>query len=84
MESPVPSQNAPCPKCGSTDAKKVSYTWWGGFLGPKMFNHVKCNSCGTTYNSKTGKSNTPAIIIYNVAVLFVCLVLYLIVQFGMQ
>ena len=84
MESPVPVQYAPCPKCGSTNARKVPYTWWGGFIGPKMFNHVKCTSCGTTYNGKSGKSNTPAIVIYNVVILFVCLVLYLVLQFGMQ
>ena len=57
-------QYAPCPTCGSTDAKKVGYTWWGGALGPAMFTHVKCNSCGTQYNGKTGKSNQTNIIIY--------------------
>jgi transposase-like protein len=69
------TQYAPCPKCGSTDAKKVSYTWWGGALGPAMFTHVKCNSCNTQYNGKTGKSNTNNIIIYSVVatVLAFCL-----------
>ncbi|MFZ1040899.1 MAG: hypothetical protein WAN58_06270 [Anaerolineales bacterium] len=57
-------QNAPCPKCGSTDAKKVSITWWGGALGPRLFNLVKCNSCGTEYNGKTGKPNQQNMIIY--------------------
>jgi uncharacterized Zn finger protein len=57
-------QNVPCPKCGSTDAKKVSFTWWGGALGPRLFNLVKCNSCGTEYNGKTGKSNQQNMIIY--------------------
>ena len=69
---------APCPKCGNTNATKVNYTWWGGFIGPKMFNHVKCNQCKTVYNGKTGKSNVAAIVIYNVALLFVCVVLYII------
>lgn len=60
------SQYAPCPNCGSTNAKKLSYTWWGGALGPAMFTHVRCNNCNTEYNGKTGKSNTNNIIIYSV------------------
>jgi predicted nucleic-acid-binding Zn-ribbon protein len=58
------AQYAPCPKCQSQDAKEITFTWWGGILGPKMFNHVKCSQCGTTYNSKTGNSNQQAIILY--------------------
>jgi len=29
-----------------------------------MFNHVKCQGCGTQYNGKTGKSNQTNIILY--------------------
>lgn len=65
---------APCPKCGSTTGQKVGYTWWGGFLGPLVMNHTKCLSCGTTYNGKTGKSNTVPIVVYNVVILVVVLV----------
>ena len=61
------TQYAPCPQCGSTNAAKVKYTWWGGALGPAMFTHVKCNNCGTQYNGKTGKSNQNSIIIYVLA-----------------
>ena len=57
-------QYAPCPKCGSADANKVSFTWWGGALGPRLFNLVKCNSCGTEYNGRTGKPNQQNMIIY--------------------
>ena len=57
-------QYVPCPKCGSTNVKKVSYTLWGGALGPALFTHVKCQSCGTQYNGKTGQSNQRNIIIY--------------------
>jgi len=57
-------QYAPCPKCGSTDAKKVNYTWWGGALGPSLLKHVKCSNCGTEYNGKTGQSNQNNILIY--------------------
>jgi predicted nucleic-acid-binding Zn-ribbon protein len=54
----------PCPKCASDKAELIGFTWWGGIVGPKMFTHVKCTKCGTTYNGKTGKSNQQAIAIY--------------------
>ena len=57
-------QYAPCPRCGCTFADKVGFTWWGGVLGPRMLNHAKCALCRSTFNSKTGKSNTTAILIY--------------------
>ena len=47
---------APGPNCGQSNAKKVSFTRWGGALDPTMFTHVKCQNCGTQYNGKTGKS----------------------------
>ncbi len=70
----------PCPKCGSTDIKKVGYTWWGGALGPKMLNHVKCNSCGTAFNGKTGASNTLKILLYNLAVIIIVILIYLLLN----
>ena len=76
----APKQYAPCPKCGSTEASKVGYTWWGGALGPAIFHHVKCARCGATYNGKTGKSNVTAIIVYTVVILVVCFVLYALAQ----
>jgi len=57
-------QFAPCPQCGGTSAKRISFTLWGGALGPRLLNHVKCLGCGTTYNGKTGQSNSTAIAIY--------------------
>lgn len=76
-------QYAPCPKCGNSNAQKVTYTWWGGMLGPRMFNIVKCNNCGTSYNGKTGQGSTTAIVIYTVVALVlaivVCVVLWAIV-----
>lgn len=57
-------QYAPCPKCQNADAQQVSFTWWGGVLGPKLFTHVKCQSCNAKYNGKTGKDNTVNILIY--------------------
>jgi hypothetical protein len=57
-------QHAPCPQCTNTESQAIIFTWWGGILGPKLMNHVKCNKCGTTYNGKTGKSNQQAISTY--------------------
>jgi uncharacterized membrane protein YhaH (DUF805 family) len=62
-----------CPKCNSASLEKVKYTWWGGVLGPKLLNSTKCNECGYTFNGKTGKSNTVAIIIYSI-IIFVVIV----------
>lgn len=61
------SSQLPCPQCGSADTQRVKFTWWGGVLGPRLFNHVKCNRCGRKYNGTTGKSNTTAIILYSLA-----------------
>lgn len=61
------TQYAPCPNCGQTNAKKVTFTWWGGALGPALFTHVKCQNCQTEYNGKTGQSNRNNLILYSVA-----------------
>ncbi len=66
---------APCPKCQSSDAQKVSFTWWGGLVGPRLLKHVKCNRCGATFNGKTGQSNTTNIIIYTVVLLAIAIAL---------
>lgn len=55
---------AGCPSCGGTSVNLVTYTWWGGALGPKLLNHVRCAGCKAEYNSKTGRSNGAAIGIY--------------------
>ena len=60
------SQYVPCGRCQSTNVERMNFTWWGGLLGPRLLTHVKCNRCGATYNGKTGKSNTTAIIIYTI------------------
>ena len=56
---------ANCPNCGERgDAYRVSWTLWGGFVGPWVLTHVRCNSCDTTYNGKTGKDNTLGIVLW--------------------
>jgi predicted Zn finger-like uncharacterized protein len=57
------SKYKPCPSCGARGAKRVKWTAWGSFYGPRLFNHVRCLECGYGYNGKTGGSNLiPAII----------------------
>jgi hypothetical protein len=58
------SPYAPCPKCDAKRGEAVSFTWWGGLVGPKLMSHVKCGGCGAGYNGKTGRSNDTAIAIY--------------------
>lgn len=67
---------APCPKCNNTNAEQMSFTWWGGILGPKLLTHVKCGDCGETFNGKTGKNNTTNIIIYSVVVFSILLFIF--------
>ena len=62
------NQFAPCPKCGQTNARQLSFTWWGGAVGPKVLTHVKCESCGAKYNGKTGRSNAAGIAVYMLVV----------------
>lgn len=59
---------AACPKCHSSESDQVKFTWWGGLLGPRLLNHVKCPRCGHTYNGKTGHDNTAGVVIYSVSV----------------
>lgn len=58
------SEFEPCPECESENATRVKFTWWGGLIGPRLFTHVKCDDCGTTFNGRTGKSNNVAIALY--------------------
>jgi DNA-directed RNA polymerase subunit RPC12/RpoP len=56
---------ATCPHCGSPGgADRVTFTWWGGLLGPALFNHVRCRRCQNCYNGRTGQPNTTAIAVY--------------------
>lgn len=61
----------PCPHCQGP-SRPVTFSWWGGLLGPKMLAHCKCLRCGKTYNGKTGKSNDTAIAIYLIVSFVIC------------
>ena len=72
---------APCFKCGNSYARKIEFTWWGGLLGPKMLNHVKCLQCGQTFNARTGRSNLLAIVLYQVITLAIIAILFFAFKF---
>lgn len=55
---------APCPQCGDTRAQLLTFTWWGGLIGPKLLTHVKCPACGKKFNGRSGKDNAVGIAIY--------------------
>lgn len=67
-----------CPRCQGVNVHKPTFTWWGGILGPKLFNHAVCNGCGFGFNAKTGKSNTNNIIIYYGVIIGIFVVLSII------
>ncbi|MEZ4302118.1 MAG: hypothetical protein R3B70_44725 [Polyangiaceae bacterium] len=75
-------QRGLCPKCGSPNVHQPSFTWWGGMLGPKMFNHWICRACGFGYNGATGQSNRGKIITYFVVVNVIAIII--IVAVNMQ
>jgi predicted nucleic-acid-binding Zn-ribbon protein len=75
------NQFAACPKCRQSNARQLSFTWWGGALGPKILKHVKCESCGTKYNGKTGQSNTNGIIVYSLVVGAISFILFFVAAF---
>lgn len=64
---------AACPKCQASNAVPVSFTWWGGALGPKLLSVVRCLDCQTQFNGKTGQLNTKAIALYMIVVSLIAL-----------
>ncbi len=70
------SRYKPCPRCGATDPRKVSFTWWGSIYGPALFSHVRCLECDYAYNGRTGRSNlVPAIIFVTIPAVLILLLL---------
>ena len=75
-QQPPFSPYVPCPRCGNPNVQKVGWTLWGGALGPRLLNHVKCPNCGMTYNGKTGQSNMTKIILYQAIPVLILIVLF--------
>jgi len=65
-----------CPRCGCPETSPVSFTWWGGVLGPKLLHVVKCHNCGQQFNGKTGRSNAAGIAIYTIVALILCIIVF--------
>lgn len=66
-----------CPQCGSRRSKKISFTFWGGAVGPAIFKLVKCQECGQQYNRKSGKPfEWVHIILYTLVVSAIALVVF--------
>ena len=58
-----------CPGCRQdVPPQPVGFTWWGGFIGAKIINHVECPACHKRFNGRTGQSNDTNITIYIVVV----------------
>lgn len=71
-----------CPECGCRRHTKVSFTWWGGAVGPAIFSQVKCAECGQSYNRKTGKPITAAhITIYSLVVAVIFAIIFSAIYF---
>ncbi len=50
----APADGSKCPQCGENAGKKVSYSWWGGALGPALMKLNKCQACKFQYNPRNG------------------------------
>jgi hypothetical protein len=68
-----------CPKCGSDKHKTPSFTLWGGAIGQRIISHVKCQKCGTGFNSKTGESNLRNIILYQAVIFAIVFGIYFLI-----
>ena len=68
---------APCPRCGTGGATRVTWTPWGSFYGPALLTHVRCPKCGCAYNGRTGGSNlVPAIFFVLIPLLLIAVIIF--------
>lgn len=54
----------PCPYCRHDEASRVTFTPWGGVVGPMVFSLVKCTACAKQYNGRSGRKVEKAIRVY--------------------
>jgi predicted Zn finger-like uncharacterized protein len=70
----------PCPRCGATGATRVTWTIWGSFYGPALFNHVRCPECRYAYNGRSGRSNlVPAIFFVTIPAILIAAIVGVVV-----
>lgn len=63
---------------------RLHWTWWGGFLGPRLLSHVRCLACGAKYNGRTGKWNGTAVVLYNCGAFAIAILFSLGLLFGLM
>lgn len=44
-----------CPHCGHTGHRRLSFTLWGGLIGPMLWPTGKCEKCQRQFNRSTGR-----------------------------
>jgi hypothetical protein len=57
---PPPPGGYGCPRCGSPHLTEAEADY--RFFILSLLNQTTCNACGFSFNAKTGKSTTPALI----------------------
>jgi hypothetical protein len=70
-----------CPKCDSSQARSVGFTWWGILFAVIGLQQVECEDCGTHFNGKTGDALTMGTKIV-IAVFIICVLLITIIVPG--
>src|SRR4029079_751933 len=66
-----------CPRCRAATAELVTYTFWGGTLGPRILGLARCRTCSQTFRARSGRTATTGIAIYCiVTLLFTALVAF--------
>jgi hypothetical protein len=53
-----------CPYCRHDQATRVTFTPWGGVVGPLVMSLVKCEACAKNYNGRSGRKVEKAIRVY--------------------
>lgn len=46
-----------CPRCNSTDIKKVKFNMWGGLIGAMIADDYSCNQCYNKFKGKDANHN---------------------------
>jgi hypothetical protein len=58
----------------------VTWTIWGSFYGPALFNHVRCPECRYAYNGRSGRSNlVPAIFFVTIPAILIAAIVGVVV-----
>ncbi|MDY3555775.1 hypothetical protein R5W24_004921 [Gemmata sp. JC717] len=72
-----------CPSCGNRRSAKVSFTWWGGLIGPAIFGLVSCTRCRTQYMKSSGqKLGVLQIGLYSLVVCVIGVIVFFALQFA--